>query len=265
MTGAIGRRRDQLTTVLIVDDEPLARAHLRRLLEIQGVEVVGEAENGPMALQLAEDLQPDVITLDIQMPGLSGMQMAAALLHLDRPPLLIFVTGYSEHAATAFEYDALDYLVKPVAPERLAKTLVRVRERQADRRARHEAADQVLRQSAAEPPLRRLPVREDYVVRLVRVEEILCAIARDKRVYVRTATGEYRTYYTLTQLEALLPSDRFFRIHDSALVVLEQVEELLFLGGHSYALRLTGGQQLPVGRTRFPELQNRLGLNRLLS
>jgi DNA-binding LytR/AlgR family response regulator len=250
-----------LITALVVDDEPLARAHLRRLLELQEVQVLGEAENGPLALQMAEDLQPDLLTLDIQMPGLTGMQMAAALLHLDRPPLLIFVTGYSEHAAAAFEYDALDYLVKPVAPERLAKTLVRVRERLADRRARKHAEDRILNESAAQAPLRRLPVREDYVVKLIKVEEIICAVAREKRVFIRTANGEFRTYYTLTQLEGLLPADRFLRIHDSALVDLEQIEELQFLGGHSYSVRLTGGTQLPVGRTRYPDLQKRLGLN----
>ncbi len=250
-----------MLNALIADDEPLARAYLRRLLEAQNVAVAAEAETAAEALQRCEDLRPDLLFLDIQMPGLTGMQMAAALLHLDRPPLLIFVTGYSEHAAAAFEFDALDYLVKPVTPERLAKTLVRVRERLADRHARQQAEEHILSQVANHPPLRRLPVREDYVVKLIKVEEILYAAAREKRVFIRTANGEFRTYYTLTQLESLLPSDRFLRIHDSALVDLEQVEELQFLGGHSYSVRLTGGIQLPVGRTRYTELQKRLGLS----
>src|SRR5437762_7674024 len=114
-------------TALIVDDEPLARVHLRRLLEGQEVEILGEAESATLALQQAEDLQPELLFLDIQMPGLTGMQVASALLHLDVSPLIVFVTGYSEHAVTAFEHDALDYLVKPVAADRLAKTLVRAR------------------------------------------------------------------------------------------------------------------------------------------
>jgi DNA-binding LytR/AlgR family response regulator len=90
------------------------------------------------------------------------------------------------------------------------------------------------------------------------VEEIVTAMARDKRVFVRTAEGEHRTYYTLTQLEALLPPDRFLRVHDSCIVNLETVEEVLLLGNHTYALRLSNGEQIPLRRTRYPELQRRL-------
>ncbi len=272
-------------TGLIVDDEPLARAHLSRLLQAQGAQVVAEADNAATALQLAEDLRPDIVFLDIQMPGLTGLQMAAALLHLDSPPLVVFVTGYSEYALDAFERDALDYLVKPLSPDRLARTLVRARERLANRHARSlqaeasEAAVPSAERDADEAgallsalpgigadggrtpaPLRRLPIRENYAVRLVRVEEIVCAVAREKRVFVRTAGGEHRTYYTLTQLETLLPPDLFLRIHDSCLVKIEQVEEILFLGNHTYRVRLTDGELLPVGRARYPELQRRLGL-----
>jgi two-component system LytT family response regulator len=249
-----------MPTALIVDDEPLARMHLHRLLEAQGVQVVGEADSAPMALQLAEETQFDLLMLDIQMPAFSGMQLANALLHLDAAPMVVFVTAYSEHAVAAFENDALDYLVKPVSPDRLAKTLLRARERMADAQARTRARQQIARRATQSPPLRRLPVRVDYAVRLVRVEEIICAVARDKRVLVRAKSGEHRTYYTLTQLEALLPPQRFLRIHDSVILNLDTVEEILFLGNHTYAVRLSDGQQLPVGRSRYPELQRRLGV-----
>jgi two-component system, LytTR family, response regulator len=254
-------RGSTLITALIADDEPLARANLRRLLEQQGVTVLAEAENGPTALQMAEHLQPDLVALDICIPGLTGIQMAAALLHLHRSPLLIFVTGHAEHAVAAFEYDVLDYLVKPVAPERLAKTLIRVRERLADRRARQKAERQEMAQTAERPPLRRLPVRGEYLVRLVRVEAILFATAYEKRVLIYTAEGEHRTYYTLSQLEKLLPADRFLRTHDSWLVNLDAVRELLFLGNHNYMLRMDNDMQVPVGRTRYAELQRCLGLD----
>jgi DNA-binding LytR/AlgR family response regulator len=247
-------------TALIVDDEPLARSHLRRLMDAQGVEVVGDAETAAQALQLAEDLHPDLFMVDIQMPGLTGLQMAGALLQMDPVPLIVFVTGYSEHALAAFEAGALDYLVKPVAADRLAKTLARARERLADAQNRRAAEHRVQQQVAEAPPLRRLPVRLDYAVRLLRIEEIVCAVAREKRVYVRTQDGEHRTYYTLTQLESLLPREQFLRIHDSCLVNLERVEELIFLGNHAYEVRLTNNQRLPVGRTRYSELQRRLGL-----
>ena len=110
-------------------------------------------------------------------------------------------------------------------------------------------------------PLRRLPVRTDYAIRLLRLEEIVCALAREKRVFVRTGETELRTYYTLTQLESLLPSERFLRIHDSCIVNIELLDQILFLGNHSYAIQLTDGLRLPVGRSRFSELQRRLGLN----
>lgn len=249
-----------MLTALIADDEPLARAYLRRMLEAQGVAVAGEAENGVQAVQQAEDLQPNLLFLDIQMPGLTGLQVASALIYLEQSPRIIFVTGYSEHAVAAFEHDALDYLVKPVAPERLAKALERARLYLDDKTRREQTRERIARRLSEAPPLRRLPVREDYTVRLIRVEEILCAAARDKRVYVRTAASEYRTYYTLTQLETLLPPEQFVRIHNSYLVPIERIEALDFLGNHSYVVRLSDGSQVPVGRTRYPELRLRLGL-----
>lgn len=249
-----------MLTVLIVDDEPLARTHLRRMLEAQSVQILGEAGSAPEALGQAEDLRPDLITLDVQMPGLSGLQMAGALLQLDTPPLIAFVSGFAEHATEAFDQNAVDYLLKPVEPERVARMLVRVRERLADRLARQQSGSRIEEQSP-QPPLTRLPIRGDYKVKLVRLEEIFCATAREKRVYVRTPEGEHRTYYTLNQLESLLPVEKFLRIHDSCIVNLDRVIELLFLGNHAYVVRLEDNQQLPVGRSRYAELQRRLGID----
>jgi two-component system, LytTR family, response regulator len=255
-----------MPTALIIDDEPLARTHLRRMLETQGVEVVGEAANAAEALQYAEALRPDILFLDIQMPGLTGMQLAGALQQSSADSLLIFVTGYSEHALEAFDHGALDYLVKPASPARLAKTLARALTRLTDARAREEAARAVTETAAAEKaPLQRLPVRTEYAVQLIRVEEIRYARTRDKRVIIYTPDGEYHTYYTLTHLESLLPADSFFRIHDSCIVRLQEITEILFLGNHTYAVRLAGNEQLPVGRSRYPELQKRLGLEQFRS
>lgn len=238
---------------LIVDDEPLARVYLRQLLEEAGVEVVGEAESAPQALERNEALEPDILFLDIQMPGLTGLQLAAALQQSSPGVLIVFVTGYSEHAVDAFEHAALDYLVKPVGSARLAQTLARAHARL--------AAPRPAEAELPLTPLKRLPIRQDYSVLLLKVEEIRCAQAREKRVTVRTAEGgEWRTYYTLQQLERLLPAEAFLRIHDSCIVNLEAVEELLYLGGRSYGVRLTGGLQLPVSRNRFSVLQERLGI-----
>ena len=249
-----------MLTALIADDEPLARAYLRRLLQAQGVTVVGEAENGVETMQQVEDLRPNLLFLDIQMPGLTGMQVASAVARLENSPRIVFVTGYSEHAVAAFEHDALDYLVKPVSPERLAKSLERAKSQQNDPPQQEQARQRIEERLRETPPLRRLPVREDYTVRLIRLEEIICMAARDKRVFARTIAGDYRTYYTLTQLETLLPPEQFVRIHDSYLVPIDRIEAIEFLGNHSYVARLSDGSQFPVGRTRYPELRRRLGL-----
>jgi DNA-binding LytR/AlgR family response regulator len=240
---------------LIVDDEPLARAYIRQLLEDQQVTILGEAQSVTQALQLNEDLRPDIIFLDIQMPGLTGLQMAAALQQSCPTVLIAFVTGYSEHALTAFEYGVLDYLVKPVGSARLAQTLARARE-QLESKVTPPSIE--IESKTPLESLKRLPIRQDYSVLLPRVEEVHCAVAKDKRVLVRTIKGEYRTYYTLSQLENLLPKEIFLRIHDSCIVNLEVVEEVIYLGDHSYAVRITGDHQLPVSRTRFSLLQETL-------
>lgn len=249
-------------SALIVDDEPLARAHIRMTLESLGIAIAGEAASATDALRIAEELRPTVLFLDIQMPGMSGLHAAAALQSLEQPPLVVFVTGYSEHAVAAFERDALDYLVKPVAPERLARTLERIRARIAHQKPPEQPSHrEAIDRQAAGVPLRRIPIREDYSVRLIRIDEVVCAVSREKRVYIRAGDAEHRTYYTLTQLEAMLPADSFLRIHDSCIVRLELVEELLFLGNHSYMVRLSNGMQLPVGRSRYPALQRCLGMD----
>lgn len=251
-----------MITALIVDDEPLARARLRRLLEEQGVKRVEEAENAAAAIEQAEDLRPDILFLDIEMPGLSGMQLAYALMYLSNAPLLVFVTGYSGYALAAFEQGALDYLVKPIAAERLALTLVRVHERLTDRHSRIAVQQRALPEiEKATSPLRSLPIRAEFAVRFLPLSEILCIVAHDKKVFAVTAEGEQRTLYTLSQLETLLPSDRFLRIHDSSLVNLDAIVELLFLGDHNYEVRLTNRQRIRVGRTHYAELQRRLGLD----
>jgi DNA-binding LytR/AlgR family response regulator len=254
-----------MITTLIVDDEPLTRSYLRQALEAQGVSILGEAASGAQALQLTKEFCPDLILLDLDFktPGLMGLEIGSALLELTPVPLVAFVTGSTQHAVTAFELGALDYLVKPVAPDRLAKTVARARSRVIDRRARREAQQRAMARSAP-APRRRVPVWAPSAVRLIGIEEIDSIEAREKQVYVRTKDDEYRTDCSLSQLETLLPPDQFFRIHHSHLVKLERVEELLFLGNHRYAVRLSDDQVLPVGRSRYPALRQRLGLERVM-
>jgi two-component system response regulator LytT len=241
---------------VIADDETLARTHLRSLLEQQGVEVVGEAETGAEALAQAQKLRPDLLFLDIQMPNVNGLETASALREVEASTLVVFVTGYSEYAARAFDEAAFDYLLKPVSPERIALTLTRGRNAL---RLTSDAEYVPVERPNGPPP--RLPVRTDYAIKLIPVKDILCAVAKEKRVILRLAASEMKTAYSLTQLEKILPSEEFMRIHASVVVRLEVVEQLNYLGNHSYSATLQGGLTVPIGRGFFLELQRRLGIS----
>ena len=241
---------------IVIDDEELARAHLGKMLRDLGVEVVAEGESGLEALRLTEAHRPDILFLDIQMPDMTGLQAAANLNSEKDQPMVVFVTGYSEHALEAFDRQALDYLIKPVAPERLEQTLMRVRSLMEKK-----VSPDVEGFSTPElNPLKRLPVRTDYAIKLLRIDEIEFAVSRDKKVIVKTNGCEQRTYYTLSQLEELLPKDEFMRIHLSAIVRVGLIESVNFLGNHTYSVTLSGGVVLPIGRTDYADLQRRLGL-----
>ena len=240
---------------IVVDDEELARAHLCKMLRDLNVEVVAEGESGSEVPKLIEAHVPDVLFLDIQMPDISGMHVAELLLDTRHTPALVFVTGYSEHALEAFDVNASDYLVKPVSTDRLEVTINRIRTTLDQVRSTSEEIPQ------AELAARRLPIRSDYAIKLLKLDEIECAVSKDKRVLIRAKGVDHRSQYTLTQLEELLPKEAFMRIHSSAIVRLELIEAVNFLGNHTYSVTVTGGLVLPIGRTYYSDVQWRLGLS----
>jgi len=232
---------------LVVDDEAPARSELRYLLgECGGVEVVGEAGNAVEALQLIKAIPYDVIFLDIQMPGLTGVQLAEVLAGLSQPPSIIFVTAHSEHAVKAFEVRATDYLVKPVELERLKQALAR------------------LRPVAEQAPARveRIPVEKAGKKLLVNVEDILYVMAKDDYSYLYTPADRYLSTISLAQLEVKLEPAGFFRIHRRYLVNLSRVKEVVPMYGGTLLLTLSddAGTQIPVSRRRVPALKKALGL-----
>lgn len=246
----------RIVKALIVDDEPLARELLRGMLEREGVQVIGEAVEAADGLAMAEDLAPDVVFLDIRMPGISGVEATSMFTQLEPPPLVILVTGYSEHAVEAFGRSALDYVLKPVSPERIGLALAKARKQLAlHRKARRGEA---LRRVGKLAPAQRLPIRVKGAIKLVPIERILYAVTSGKCVLVRTKEAEFRTSYTLTQLEGILPAT-FMRVHASCVANLGAIEEILLLGEHTYGIRLVSGEELPLGRQQYPKLQERLG------
>lgn len=238
---------------VVVDDEPLPRAHLIHLLREAGVGEVHAAADGPACLELFayNERQPDWVFLDVQMPEMNGLVLADQLAAKDYSPSVIFVTGYEEYAIQAFERAAVDYLLKPVARARLAVTLARL-------------AARFSHKSATMPEIETsqyLPVRMNYSVRMVAFIDIIAATAREKRVDILTSDTVYSTYYTLNQLEERLPADRFVRVHGGWIVNLTEVQDLYNLGSQSYQLRLRSKDQLvPISRRRLHKLQERLGI-----
>ena len=215
---------------LVVDDEGLARERLRRLLEaVEGVEVCGEAANGREALLQADALSPDVIFLDIRMPGMDGMEAARHLAALEQPPAVVFTTAYGEHALEAFEARAVDYLLKPVRPEHIeralhsARRLNRVQLSELGPAGQGEARSHIC-----------VRVRGD--LRLIPVEEIRIFQADNKYVSVHTPEGEVLIEESLKSLEEEF-ADRFLRVHRGALVARAYFKALAKdAAGHTVAV-----------------------------
>jgi two-component system LytT family response regulator len=257
--------------VLLVDDEALARRRLRRLLAAAGdVTVVSECATGAAALDALRTHQVDLLFLDVQMPGIDGFVVAESLQGPEAP-LLVFVTAHDTHAIRAFEARALDYLLKPVRPERLERALERAREALAARRSTVYARQlrSVIAQldeaagSAATVPTgtgaaERIEVRDGERVRYVSADDVAWAEADGAYVRLHTDRGVHEIRDTLARLEASLDPRRFVRIHRSYLVNLTRVQELRPWFGGDAVLVLRGGQQLKVSRTYRAQLRQRL-------
>lgn len=234
---------------LIVDDEAPARDKLRRWLgEQPDVEVIGEAADGISAAEAIGSLQPAVVYLDIQMPGLSGLEVAAQLEPANAP-LIVFVTAYDEHAVRAFDLDAVDYLLKPYDRDRLMRTLVRVRERMNGERS---GGSPIQAARARTGSSERLLVPRGEGLQLIDCCDIHWLEADDNYVNVHTASRCHLLRRTLHDLLSQLGEQRFVRIHKSAAVNVAEIQSItpLFKGDHEIHLR--SGRTLRLSR-RFRE------------
>jgi len=243
---------------LIVDDEPPARERLKRLLaDLKGVELIGEAGDGAQAVEMIEREKPELVLLDIQMPGLDGFGVIDAL---EDPPLVIFVTAYDAYAIRAFEVNALDYLLKPFSRERLAEAVRRAQESLTEESDFAARIGPLLEGLAAQGRyLSRLAVRDRDRIRVVDAGEIDWIGVKDEQVAVHVADQAYPIRRTLAELEARLDPTCFFRAHRSAIVNLDRVKEVIpwFKGSHK--LRLTTGAEVDLSRARARALRRILG------
>ena len=247
--------------ILLVDDERIGRSRLRRMLERDPLlEVVGECAEGTAAIEAVRELRPDLCFLDINMPGMNGFDVLDSLRPEDQPAV-IFVTAYDEHAVRAFEAAALDYLLKPVSPERLKKTLDRARARlDAGLSSPPDSSTTGLAASrgggaAAGPG--RFVVRSGGRVSFVAVEEIDWIEAAGNYAIFHVGSKSHMVRETMSGLEMQLPADGFMRVSRSTIVNLRRVKELCSQPVGAHAAVLVDAQRVPITRS-LREVADRL-------
>jgi two-component system LytT family response regulator/two-component system response regulator LytT len=268
---------DEELRAVVVDDEQLARDELGYLLgRVGGIEVIGQAGNGVEALTTIDRLQPDVVFLDVQMPGLTGFEVARRMLDRRALSHIIFVTAYDQHAIEAFEVNAVDYLLKPVDPSRLELAVQRARRRiqfdrpvdrpgdAASRRASDDQLEKIVQLVAERQSRReRLAIKVGERFLLVQAEEIIYASLADESITV--VTGQHAgtsNYRTLDELHARLDPSVFWRVHRSHLVNINKIKEIVPWFSRNYILRMKDAKatEIPVSRTQTRRLREYLKL-----
>jgi two-component system LytT family response regulator len=258
-TGARARRR-----VIIADDEPLARERLRTLLAAQaGYTVVAECENGPQTVDAILAHKPDIVLLDIQMPGMSGLEVAQALDEDDgRAPAVVFATAFDEFALRAFDVNAVDYVLKPVDPERLSRALERSESRlRGENRGLDDAVRAVLEQLRVSPSAayaRRFLVRSPKGYHFVQTGDVEWADAQGNYVRLHAGGKAHMIRMTMKVFEEQLDPERFVRVHRSAVVNIDCVERIEPYEHGEYRILLRDGTALTSSRAHSEQLKKLL-------
>jgi len=250
---------------IVADDERPARAFLTAILRRRpDIEMVGEAETGVEAVSLIERERPDLAFLDLQMPELDGLGVVRVLKR-KHMPLVIFVTAYEEYALRAFEVNAVDYLLKPVTPARLAGALSRAHDRleqvdlgisEADRL---KAAVAAYEAEARLPWLERIPVRRRDVVMLLPVKQIASIVAERELLHITTSRGDRHTItHRLKDLEVRLDPAKFVRLGRGTLAAIDMIVKVHLMSGGGYLVSLANGEELQVSRIQSRVVRERL-------
>ena len=240
---------------LIVDDEREARRRLNRLLEAfaDRIEIVGDAVDGPSAVEQIQKLEPDVVFLDIEMPGLDGFGVLDSLPQADWP-IVVFVTAFGHYATRAFDVHALDYLMKPVTAARLLQCLDRLDSTSLS--SQRKKLDNVRRDGRK---LERLLARSGQKQVVVNVADVIVVESEDRLVFARTATAKLVLNITMKELEERLDPAVFCRVHKQAIVQLAHARELHSLAGGHYLLKLSDGSGVQIGRNYARDFRARFG------
>ncbi|BDC50136.1 DNA-binding response regulator [Bryobacterales bacterium F-183] len=249
-------------STLIVDDEKLAREELNFLLrDYPDIEILATAENGIEAVRLIEDLEPDLVFLDVNMPGLDGMGVIRTLREKDIPlPHFVLATAYDQYAVEAFRLDALDYVLKPIEKERLEETLDRARRVVAEKGPPADATEAALPRPSSPTPMRtKLLVRAQNRNLIVDAQDMIYATIEDGVISVVTTSIEgMLNYRTLEELQSNLDPDHFWRAHRSYIVNIDRIKEVIPWFNSSFQIKMTDKKEteIPVSRVQTKRLRN---------
>ena len=250
---------------LVVDDEQLARDELcYQLAELGGVEIVAQAGDGPQALDAILRHAPDIVFLDVQMPGLTGFEVARRLIDREPPVSIVFVTAYDQHAIEAFEVNAVDYLLKPVEADRLDRAVQRVRRRRGDARPLNDQLQRIVQLVEARQGRRdQVAVKVGERFLLVQAEEIIFASVVDESINIVTGQiAGVASFRTLDELQTRLDPSTFWRVHRSHLVNINKIKEIVPWFSRNYILRMKDARatEIPVSRSQTRRLREYLKL-----
>ncbi len=237
---------------VIIEDEQLARDLIKDYLkDYPDIQLIGEYEDGFSGLKGINELKPDLVFLDIQMPKLSGFEMLEVL---DHQPAIIFTTAFDQYALKAFEHNALDYLLKPFSRERFKEALDRAKERveQGD----YSAAEKLIHHhDKQEEVIHRVVVKSRSKIHVIPVEQIRYVEAQDDYVMIYSSEGKYLKHKTMKFFESRLPEEEFVRIHRSYIVRLQEITQMQLYEKDSYIVILKDGTRLPVSKSGLPKLK----------
>jgi len=257
---------------LIVDDEYPARKELRFLLnQFDNVEVVGEATNANEAMTLIKALDYSILFLDIEMPGMNGLELGKHIKELPNPPYVVFVSAYDEYAVKAFEVDAVDYILKPIDEKRLGHAINKIAKAVqqkvsvmgiANGAVEAETGAEMVLPKTTHIKIDRIPAEKQGKTILVNESDIIYAFTEQDYVYIKTFTDKLFTRFTLKELESRLSSTMFFRTHRCYLVNLHKVKEIVpfFNGTYTLIVEDNDKSEVPVSRAQAKKLKKILGM-----
>lgn len=248
---------NQKIRAVIIEDEEPARQLLKTFLQsFEQIDLVGECSDGFSGLKTINDMQPDLVFLDIQMPRLTGFEL---LELLDDLPEIVFTTAYDEYALKAFELNAVDYLMKPFSKQRLSQAIDKVTERfKLKSNSREKLGKLVEQMQHKSRPLERIVVKSGSKIHIIPVQDIEQVEAQDDYVMLHTAQGRFMKKETMSTMEQNLPEEHFIRIHRSNIVNVSQIQRIEQYGKESYLLILKNGNQVNVSKSRIKDLKREL-------